>query len=99
MRETMKNLMTGLVLVASCGAGLALGGGDMRCGTHLVEQGMSKKEVERLCGAPDAVEQQGAVWVYDPSPNEMLRVITFVAEEVQFVNEEPRATYPGFEQN
>lgn len=95
----MKRSMGLLAMVAVCGAGPAFGAGDMRCGTHLVQQGMSKNEVQRLCGEPDAVEQHGAVWIYDPSPNEMLRVITFVEEEVEFVNEEPRATYPGYDQD
>lgn len=89
---------TVLLAVACCCSGAAFAEGSLRCGTHLVEQGMSREKVRERCGDPDGVQQSGRVWIYDTGRNEFLHVVTFVQEEVQFVNEEPRSTYPSYQE-
>ena len=66
--------------------------GSLRCGTRLVEQGMAKADVVELCGEPAAKEKFDTVWIYDLNPTEMLKVITFVNGEVEFIDTRSRET-------
>jgi hypothetical protein len=55
---------------------------------------MAKDEVRNLCGEPTAIEKDGAVWVYDRHPNELLKVVKFVRGEVEFIDERKRPVNP-----
>jgi hypothetical protein len=68
----------------------ALASGSLRCGTKLVEQGMSKEDVVKICGEPTTKEKYDTVWIYDRNPSEMLKVLTFVNGEVEFIDEHSR---------
>jgi len=67
-----------------------LASGSLRCGAKLVEQGMTKTDVVKICGEPNATQKNDTVWIYDRNPSELLKVITFVNGEVEFVDERSR---------
>jgi len=62
----------------------------IRCGTHIIDQGMPADEVRQHCGEPTAIEEGGRVWVYDFGSGQLLKVIKFVQGKVEFIDERPR---------
>jgi len=67
-----------------------LASGSLRCATKLVEQGMTKTDVVKICGEPSATQKNDTVWIYDRNPSELLKVVTFVNGEVEFIDERSR---------
>jgi len=68
----------------------ALATTTIRCGSHIIDQGMPADEVRQHCGEPTAIEENGRVWVYDFGSGQLLKVIKFVAGKVEFIDERPR---------
>ncbi len=67
---------------AICGAALSLSLGlpwpasaseEFRCGSHLVEAGMSLEKVREYCGEP--TEQSADRWIYDRGSTHLLVVL------------------------
>jgi hypothetical protein len=84
--------LSGLSFVAAfcfC-AGDALAAGSMRCNHRVVDQGMPADEVRKLCGEPASMEDGGNTWIYDFGPGEQLKVVKFVANKVEFIDERSR---------
>lgn len=71
-------------------AGDALAAGSMRCNHRVVDQGMPADEVRKLCGEPTSMEDGGNTWIYDFGPGERLKVVKFVANKVEFIDERSR---------
>ena len=67
-----------------------LGTTSMRCGSHIVDQGTPKSEVREKCGEPAATEDGGRTWVYDFGSGQLLKVIRFVQDEVEFIEDRSR---------
>ena len=63
---------------------------SIRCGTHLVDEGMSAEEVRELCGEPTTIEENGTVWTYDFGPADLIKVIIFIQGEVEYIKVRPR---------
>jgi hypothetical protein len=85
-------LITGLAALASClfpGADVTAAG-SMRCDHRVVDQGMPADEVRKLCGEPTSMEDSGNTWIYDFGPGERLKVVKFVANKVEFIDERSR---------
>ncbi len=68
----------------------AMAAGSMRCNHRVVDQGMSADEVRKLCGEPASMEDSGNTWIYDFGPGERLKVVKFVANKVEFIDERSR---------
>ena len=51
-----------------------------RCEGGIVVSGASKDEVMINCGDPSAIEQNGAVWIYDLRPEQFIFTLTFNGE-------------------
>ena len=51
----------------------ATGTDSFRCGDDLVENGMSLKKVQEICGAP--TQQFGDRWIYDRGPDKFAIII------------------------
>ena len=79
-----------LLLTLTCWSLPTIASGSLRCGTKLVEQGMKKADVVEICGEPTTTEKYNTVWIYDRNPSELLKVITFVNGEVEFIDERSR---------
>lgn len=90
MNQLLIRTLLATLLLSVCATTLA--SGSMRCGTRLVEQGMTKDDVVKICGEPTTTEKYGSVWIYDQKPSEMLKVLTFVNGEVDFIDERSRET-------
>jgi|GEM_PF-3426162 len=89
----MNRLLTlAIGICATLAASVALGSADMRCGTKLITQGMTKDEVLEICDTPTSTEKFGTVWVYDQGDAQFLKVITFVNDEVEFIDDRSRET-------
>jgi hypothetical protein len=60
---------------------------DFRCGTHIIEEGLTKTEVLQRCGAP--ATQFGSQWVYDFGPDKFKILLHFDGDdEVERIDEE-----------
>jgi hypothetical protein len=60
---------------------------DFICGTHIVEEGLTKTEVLQRCGAP--ASQFGAHWVYDFGPEKFKVLLHFDGDdEVEDIEQE-----------
>jgi hypothetical protein len=46
------------------------------CGTHLIEEGMTRDEVTKYCGEPDSKSIQN--WVYDRGPEKFDVTVHFL---------------------
>jgi len=68
----------------------AMAAGSMRCDHRVVDQGMPADEVRKLCGEPTSMEDSGNTWIYDFGPGERLKVVKFVANKVEFIDERSR---------
>ena len=75
------------VLAAALLCAVAANADDFICGTHIVEEGLTKAEVLQRCGAP--ASQYGAHWVYDFGPEKFKVLIHFDGDdEVERIEEE-----------
>ena len=52
---------------------------DFICGTHIIEEGLTKAEVLQRCGAP--ASQYGAHWVYDFGPEKFKVLLHFGGDD------------------
>lgn len=60
---------------------------DFICGTHIIEEGLTKTEVLQRCGAP--ASQYGAHWVYDFGPEKFKVLLHFDGNgEVERIEQE-----------
>ncbi len=59
---------------------------DFICGTHIVEEGLTKGEVLQRCGEP--ASQFGSHWVYDFGPGEFKMLVHFQGDEVEDIEQE-----------
>ncbi|MEE9142797.1 MAG: DUF2845 domain-containing protein [Gammaproteobacteria bacterium] len=67
-------------------AGTASASG-FRCGTKIVEEGMSTYELIEACGEPTRIE--GNRWLYDLGPEEFLKIVFVEGGQVSYIKEEP----------
>ncbi len=51
---------------------------------------MTKTDVVKICGEPSAKQKNDTVWIYDRNVSELLKVVTFVNGEVEFIDEGSR---------
>lgn len=70
---------------------------DFYCGTHLIEQGMTTKQVVELCGQPTKrlESYNGIQWFYDLGPGQMVKVLHVTPDgKVTWIEEKPRDDTP-----
>jgi len=79
-------LAVALVVIASP----AFGTGTMRCATHVVDQGMTKEEIARVCGPPTARKENDTYWYYDRGSSLLVIRLFFVDDKVEFIDDVPR---------
>ena len=90
LTKKMTTLLVGIFSVAILSPSTASATGAMRCGEKLVEQGTTRSEVRQLCGEPTSIEKNGDIWIYDRGPHRLLKIIKFVQDTVEFIDEKQK---------
>jgi hypothetical protein len=65
-------------------AGLYSNAAAMRCGTELVDEGDSQREVALKCGEPTSVEQNR--WIYNLGPHTFIKIVHFRGGQVHLID-------------
>lgn len=87
-----------VLLVASTLLGVAGTAHAMRCGGRLLDKGLTRAEVRKMCGEPTCIRRPGKIftekggifwpmatdeeWVYNRGPRQFLRLIKFYQGKV-----------------
>ena len=69
--------------------GTASGTGSMRCGGHIVDQGMTKDEVIQLCGQPTVRKEADNYWYYERGSANLVTRLFFVGDKLDFIDDVP----------
>ena len=70
-------------------AGTASGTGSMRCGGHIVDQGMTKGEVIKACGQPTVIKEADNYWYYERGSTNLVTRLYFVGDKLEFIDDVP----------
>jgi len=92
MMTTLTRLMPSLLLILLAGPALATG--SIRCSGRIVEQGMEKDEVIKLCGEPSVKDEANMYWFYDRGDLNLVTRIFFVGDMAEFIDDVPRDEMP-----
>lgn len=64
-------------------AGLYSNAAAMRCGTELIDDGDTQRDVALKCGEPTVVDQNR--WIYDVGPHSFVKILHFRGGEVHLI--------------
>jgi hypothetical protein len=92
MIKTKTRLLICLLLLLY--AGLATATGSIRCSGRIVDQGMEKDEVIKLCGEPTVRDEGDSYWFYDRGDLNLVTRIFFVGDKAEFIDDVLREKMP-----
>ena len=82
--EVMNRTIYGFcVVTALLLANGAFATGTLRCGGHLVDQGMTKDDVMQHCGSPTVRKEGDNYWFYDRGSSTLVTRLFFVGDKVE----------------
>jgi hypothetical protein len=68
-----RHAVLSLAVLAFLPAVSALATDSFRCGTHVISQGLPKRELVQYCGEPE--EKHDDIWIYDWGPERQRMVV------------------------